>query len=412
MVRLRALGFGLVVMLPAVAHAGNGAHPRTPVDWSNAPCMTIVDRSQDPIHALSYAIPLEDVDVTPDEVVDSRTHQFFGFCRDRHLEDILPGWITEAEVIAAGAKGLGDPGVVDLELEVLENAPDWADCWVRITDDDERRPITFAAAAQPVLWDTSMLAPGTWSVEGYTYEPWFNLWSPHPGVFKIVDDPDPAASPPAAALTFFEQTVSINEQASITGCVDAMAGSTMSFSWSNGNINGEPNWEVFSADIPAERGSFDLPFAPPLAAASNSVMIRLEIVDPIGREWTAYSRHYIAVVDDVGETGCDDGGGFVGNPCDDGGSDTGTGTEGGSESGDPGADSASSTGPGASDAGDGGGGCSCSSRGAPGFGLAFWSVLGLVLVGRARRHCSPSRSSSRATKREGTPSGETMSPPM
>jgi MYXO-CTERM domain-containing protein len=375
----------LGVLTPGVAAAGNGAHPRTPVDWTDAPCMTIIDRSQDPIHALSYAIPFEDTDVTPDEVVDSRTHQFFGFCRDRHLEDILPGWITEANVIAAGANGLGDPSIVDLELEVLENAPDWAGCWTRITNDDERRPITFAAAAEPVMWDTSTLAAGTWSVDGYTYEPWFNLWSPHPGVFKIVDDPDPAASPPAAALTFFEQTVSINEEASITGCVDAMPGSTMRLSWSNGNINGEPNWEVFSADIPAARGSFDLPFAPPLAAASNSVMIRLEIVDPIGRAWTAYSREYIAVVDEVGETGCDDGGSFVSNPCDDGGS----GSESGLESGDSGTDSSDSngsTGPSFSDDGNDAGGCSCSTPGPSGLGmLGMISMIGLAFVGRVRR---------------------------
>ncbi|KIG14177.1 hypothetical protein DB30_07035 [Enhygromyxa salina] len=374
-----------LALVPGIAEAGNGAHPRTPVDWSDAPCMTIIDRSQDPVYALSYAIPIEDTEVTADEVVGSRTHQFFGFCRDRHLEDILPGWITETEVTGAGAAGLGDPNGVDFELEVLENAPDWAGCWARITNDDERRPITFAAAAEPVMWDTSMLAAGTWSVEGYTYEPWFNLWSPHPGVFKIVDDPDPAASPPAAALTFFEQTVTINEQASITGCVDAMAGSTMSLSWSNGNINGAPNWELFSANIPAQRGSFDLPFAPPLAAASNSVMIRLEIVDPMGRAWTAYSRHYIAVVDDIGETGCDDDGGFVGNPCDDGGSDTGSGQESEDTSADTSADLGSSTGPGLNDAGDGGGSCNCSTHETPGSGLLFWSLLGLVFVGRGRR---------------------------
>ncbi len=369
----RCLMIALLVLAPAVAQAGNGAHPRTPVDWSGAPCMTIIDRSQGAVYSLEYAIPYEDTMVTTDEVTDSRTHQFFAYCRDRHLEDILPGWITEADVEAAVVKGLGTIDLVDIELDVLENAPDWAGCWSRISEDADRRPITFAAADEPVPWDTSMLPAGTYVVDGYTYEPWYNLWSPHPGVFKIVDDPDPAASPPAAALTFAEQTVIWGEEASVSGCVDAMDGATMTLSWSNGNINGEPNWLPFAEDMPAPTGSFDVAFVPPIEAASNSVMIKLDIVDPMNREWTAYSRAYIAVVEDAGEDDGCDGGSFVSNPCDTE-TDTsgGGGTEGGVED--------SETGPPATDGADSG--CSCSSGG-PRSGWML-GVLGLFALGWVR----------------------------
>lgn len=370
-IRAATLLAATLVLAPTLARAGNASHPRTPVDWSGAPCMTIIDRSTNTIYPLSYAIPYEDTEVTTDEVADSRTHQFFAYCRDRHIEDILPGWITEADVQAAVVKGLGTIDTVDLELDVLENAPEWASCWSRISEDADRRPITFAAAAEPVPWDTSMLAAGTYVVDGYTYEPWYNRWSPHPGVFKIVDDLDPAASPPAAALTFGEQTVNWGDEASISGCVDAMDGATMTLSWSNGNINGEPNWLVFAEDVPAPTGSFDLGFVPPIEAASNAVMIKLDIVDPLGREWTAYSRTYIAVVENTGDEGCDSGG-FVSNPC-----DTETGTDAGSESG-----GGSESGPMVSDdAGERG--CSCSSdTPTPGAVLLFGTLL---LFGRARR---------------------------
>ena len=370
--------FMALSLAPTLAHAGNGGHPRTPVDWSGAPCMTIIDRSQSAVYPLSYAIPYEDTMVTTDEVTDSRTQQFFAYCRDRHLEDILPGWITEADVQAAVAKGLGTIDVVDLELDVLENAPDWASCWSRITEDADRRPITFAVAADPVMWDTSMLAAGTYVVDGYTYEPWYNLWSPHPGVFKIVDDPDPAASPPAAALTFSEQTVVWGEEASVSGCIDAMDGSTMTLSWSNGNINGEPNWLPFAEDLPAPTGTFDVPFVPPIDAASNSVMIRLDIVDPMNREWSAYSRAYIAVVDDVGEEGCD-GGNFVSNPCD---TETDTGTGGSGTEGEMSGGS-SESGPPATDGGGGEEGCSCSSGEPRSAWMLGW--MGLLLLGCVRR---------------------------
>ena len=372
-----------VLLLPSLAHAGNGAHPRTPVDWSSAACMTVVDRSSDgPLVSLEYAIPYEDTDVTQDEVADSRTHQFFVFCRDRHLEDILPGWISEADVMAADLAGLGDANIVDFELEILDNTPIWAGCWQRITADDERRPITFAAASTPVPWDTSTLAPGAYVVDGYTYEPWFNLWTPHPGVFKLVDDPDPAANGPAAALTFGEQTVTYGvDEASITGCVDAMAGSTMTLSWSNGNINGEPNWEVFAADLPVEGASFDVAYAPAIEAVSNSVMIQLEVTDPMGRSWLAYSRQYIAVVEDVGgdESGCDSDGGFVGNPCDD--TDTGgAGTS--TDAGDTNADTSTSSGP-PINADGGGAGCGCAS-GEPsgGAGIGGLFLLAIFVVRR------------------------------
>ena len=389
---LLGLGLGLV-LAPASAWAGNGTHPRTPVLWSDAPCMTIIDRSVSPIHALSYSIPYEDVDVTPDEVPDSRTHQFFGYCRDHHLEEILPGWITEADAMAAAAKGLGNLVDVDLEFHVLENNPDWTDCWARITDDDQRRPITFAAAAAPVEWDTTALLAGTWVVEGYTYEPWFNMWTPHPGVFKIVDDPDPAASPPAAALTFAEQTVSFGDQAMVSGCVDAMPGATMRLSWALSTIGTEPEWHEFAADIPVEGSSFELAYEPTIETVASSVMIRVDVDDPLARSWTAHANAYIAVVETVGDEGCDSGG-FVSTPCDTG-SDTGTDTDATSKGDELG--SAGETGPTLADEG-GASGCGCQARSANANalgelgGLALVSLLGLQRR-RRRRPASPSSAS-------------------
>ena len=145
-----------------------------------------------------------------------------------------------------------------------------------------KRGTTLASTGPRGAFSGAVLPAGTYVVDGYTYEPWYNLWSPHPGVFKIVDDPDPAASPPAAALTFAEQTVIWGEEASVSGCVDAMDGATMTLSWSNGNINGEPNWQPFAEDMPAQTGSFDVAFVPPIEAASNSVMIKLDIVNECG----------------------------------------------------------------------------------------------------------------------------------
>lgn len=370
--------------LPSVAEAGNGLHPRTPVDWTGAPCMTIIDRSQGATFPLVYAIPYEDTDVTPDEVDDSRTHQFFAFCRDHHLEDILPSWITEVDLADADAHGLGDASAVDAELEVLDNAPEWADCWVRINADAERRPITFEAAAEPVPWDVSALPAGAWAVEGYTYEPWANEWWPHPGVFKIIDDPDPAATGPAAALSFGEQTVEFGSEATISGCLDAMDGTLITASWALSGFGSEPQWNVFVDQQALPSGSFELSFAPPLETVSNTVLIKIDVEDPMGRTWTAHANRYIAVVEDFGEDGCDDGGGFVSDPCE---TDESESDSGGSEDQPGESEGESSTGLPAQDVAEGGS-CSCSTT--PASGLLGWALglLGLPLLAFSSRRAT------------------------
>jgi MYXO-CTERM domain-containing protein len=107
-------------------------------------------------------------------------------------------------------------------------------------------------------------------------------------------------------------------------------------------------------------------------------MIRLDLVDPMNREWSAYSRAYIAVVDDVGEESCD-GGNFVSNPCD---TETDTGTSGAATESGGEMSGGSESGPQVTDGG-GGEGCSCSS-GEP---RSVWMLgaFGLLMFGWVRR---------------------------
>ena len=57
---MRALPFAIVGLLPTFAHATNTRHERTPTLFPDAPCMTLVDRSDGVLH-LDYGIPFEDV---------------------------------------------------------------------------------------------------------------------------------------------------------------------------------------------------------------------------------------------------------------------------------------------------------------------------------------------------------------
>lgn len=377
-----AFGASLLVLAPA-AQAGNGPEPRTPVDWTGAPCMTIVDRSVNATVHLEYGIPMEDTELTDDEVEDSRTHQFFGFCRALDPQTYLPRWITQEDVERAREIGIAPAEVND--RNVMELNSDWRGCWHRINADDQRHPITYAAAEEGVDWDTSELAAGTYVIEGYTWEPPLNIWSSRPGVIKVVDDPDPALSAPAVSISNTQEIIDQTEAVTIEGCASAQEGSTVAAYW--GVPAGEVTWQPFIQDEPVLGESFAFEFDPPPEVADEFVMIRVDITDPTGRSYTHYMRELVFVVGDPEVPQCE-GNIFTDPEC------AGTGTSGGTETGEieptsSGATATSSTGdvPGGGQDGEdeGGGGARGCRVHDPGsaYGAGLW-LLGLVGLRRRR----------------------------
>lgn len=392
-----ALVFGATVAAPAVAFAGNGLEPRTPVAWpDDTACLTVVDRTQGAMLHLDYSIPYEDADVTPDEVADSRRHQFIAFCRDHSREEFLPTWLSWKDVDAAAAKMLVDPLTIEDE-QVLETSTVWKDCWFRITADDDRRPITFAQAMKGVDWDTTVLPAGPYVVQGYTWEPWVNIYSQRPGVVHVVDGPDLAAVGPAAAVSTKTDVTFAEDPYVIEGCARALPGSTLTGYWSLSG-GGMLDWQPFAEDVPLDGETFELPFLPPPAAAGKTVALRVDVSDPMQRTFSAYPLVLVTVLPGGGgdnTTGCDPEASFIADPCDTSGTGGSSTTGPGSGSGDSGADTSSAPGsPGSStgnssDSGtatepmleDGPSGCSCDVR-----ALSFpaW-VVGVLLALRRRR---------------------------
>lgn len=369
-------------LLPAVAAASNGTKPRIPVDWTGAPCMTVVDRSADTVLHLPYAVSTDDVDLTPDEVEDSRTHQFFAFCRARDPQTFLPRWITQSDIDRAAAVGAA-PDMIDPE-DVFETSTEWEGCWYRINADDARVPITMAQAAMGMDWDTAAVPAGTYVVEGYTWEPALNIWSMRPGVVKVVDDPDLASSGPALAIENTEEVLNKNEPVSIHGCLSAMEGSTITAYW--GRAEPEVSWVPFIEGEPVTGESFAVEFLPPEDLAGESAMIRVDVTDPMDRSYTHYMRELVIVLGTEGPGSCMDGGGFIGGAgCDGSSSGEGSGDSGAGSGTDETAGEGSGTtgsGPVGQDGGDTGGGEGCSCRtqrsGAPvGAGLLLLALVGL-----------------------------------
>lgn len=379
-----ALGLGLLGS--GSARAGDGMRLRTPVVWSDVPCMTIVDRSVDPVVHLPYEIPFEDDERTDDEVADGRTHQLFGLCRGHDPTDELPGWISEADVAAAEAMELVDPGTITGDA-ILDLDPQWRGCAQRITPDDERRPITFAAAAEGVDWDTSALAAGAWVVEGFTHDPAYSIWSPRPGVVKVVDAPALSASGPAVAVLNGEEVIDVTELVTIQGCVSAMEGSLLSLSWAE---IGDDAWQPALADEPVAGEGFGLDLLFPPQMAGKAARVRVEATDPMGRASVAYMGALIIVLPDPG--GCGEECGTTGDPGEDEGDSSGaadTGAVGSDEgldagSGSPGSTGESPSGPGSPARGSDGD-CACTYAPAAGPGAALWLLLGLGGVRRRGR---------------------------
>lgn len=384
------------LLVPAAARAGNGLHPRTPVEWpADTACMTVLDRGEQATLHLDYTILDEDTEVTADEVDDSRRHQFLAFCRDHSRQEPLPTWLSWKDVDAAAAKNLIDPLDITDE-DVLETSSVWKDCWHRITADEARRPITFAEAMKGVDWDTTDLPVGPYVVQGYTWEPAFNIYSQRPGVVHVVDGPDLAAAPPAAALTNLDDYLFAADILTLRGCVRALEGSTLSLWWSS-TSGAALDWKLYAEGVAFTGDAFELEFEAPPEAVMDTIALRVDVTDPMQRTTTAHMPRLIVVLPGAsGESGsCETGGSFIGDPgCEatTGGDGTTTGgglTTGGPLGGTGEGSTSASTGEGTSGGGPGTGeqepgdkqSCACTS----GRGDAGWAWGLVVLVGLGRR---------------------------
>ncbi len=356
------------------AHAGNGIEPRTPVLWTDAACMTIFDKATQATGHFTYEIPYEDTELTSDEVDDSRTHQFIAFCRQRSVQDYPPFWLTQDDVDRAAANGLIDATTVSPD-EIVDTNDAWSDCVLRVTADDARVPITFAAAAQGVDWPLADVPVGSYAIDGFTFEPPVNMWSPRPGVVKIIDSAAGMDGGPAAALVNDELILYRGQVAMLEGCLDAMDGTTVTGSWSLALP--EPTWVPFVSDAPVDGESFVIEFPAPAEIAGKTAIVKLAFTDPMGRTYEAHLRDVVTGLDGADPEACDDeSGSFILPP---GCATTSSGGDESATSSESTSDTSSSATPPAND--DAAGGCGCRSGSSPSSGL----LLGAWLLSRRRQ---------------------------
>lgn len=282
-----------LLLAPATTRAANGDLPRTPMIHRGERCMTVVDRSVDPVVHLDWTIPSTDACLTADELPGSRTHQLVAFCHGDPVERLLPHWHTRAEADAAAAVDLTDVDPVPAS-DILDEHPDYAGCWSPIFPADERRAIVCSAARPGADWDTADLPAGAYLVRGYTFEPPLNTWSPRHGIFKIVDGPDPADAAPAVGFAADDDLyLWRNQPLAVRLCVDAMPGSAVTLAYAPSEA--EPTWTDFVVDEPVTGADMTLEFLPPDSVAGQRVTLRAEIRDPQDRRFVAFLQSVIKV---------------------------------------------------------------------------------------------------------------------
>jgi hypothetical protein len=383
----------LVFAYARQARAGNGLHARTPVLWHDVECLERIDRATQPTYALSYDIPFEDIDVTEDEVDNSRTHQFFAFCRQLPPGVEPPQWITPLDVSQAEAHNLLPEGGVG-ELDVLEDHPQWQGCWYRINADEERRPITYEMAEQEVVWDLAEVPAGTYSLQGYTYEPAFNLWVPrNAGVIKIVDSEGVADAGPAAAITSGEQSVCVGESIVLEGCFDALPDASVTVSYAVVSDADELQWVEVEHEGALGDGRFALRWTAPDDLGDETVVTRIDFIDPNANSYSAFAAHDV-FVRPRSSPGC----GSSPDPCGDGKGCSGTSAEppdtgdGGVSTGATPSEPLDSTGTGAAEPSAlevSGAGCECRFHGnRTAWGWAALALFGLGTCTRRRARIS------------------------
>jgi hypothetical protein len=365
----------LVVLAPTTTWAANQMRPRTAAIFEDTPCIMTVDKAvDDPRLHFEYAVGFDDIDLTEEELLDSRTMQFLAFAEQR-WNFALPNWINQSDFDRAEANGDITGMIPYTDDDILEKTTLWSpDAWVRITPDDARVPITMDQAAMGFDWDITDVHVGSWMIAAYTFEPELNKWSVRQGAVRIEDSSTPDAQPgPTVFLQDAEsQLAEVDVPYAVTGCIHAEAGSTYTASYGPIEGIGEPMWMPFVTNASVVNGELALDFVPDEMANDSSIKVRVEVTEPSGGSFTAYNPQPIEVTcPDCGESS---GGETTGDPTDTSTSDDGDTTPQGED-----------------DEGGGFGfGCRAGSP-TPPAAMLLLLLVGLGLVNPARRRSSATR---------------------
>jgi hypothetical protein len=305
--------------LPArvLAHAA----PAFPPVFDPGPCIEVIDRAQQATVRIGYRVPVDDTLLTQGDIPlpDSLTHQFFalrgsvlfeGFApelwtlaADAPDATVLPLWISRADVVRAQQSSDAQTLGYDLSSitpdDILETKSPLSGRWLRITQDDERVPITSDQSLSGFTWNIRDVEPGVYTLAAYIFSPPYNGWEVREGLISVVD----ADAVPAAVIERIQESLFAGQGRRVRTCLEVPAGTRMR-SYFRVEEREELGWMPWAEERPVESGSLEQCFHPP-EGLSGTVRLRVDLIAPSGTGTSFYSPDTLQVLN--GSLPCQDG---------------------------------------------------------------------------------------------------------
>lgn len=283
--------------LSAAAHPAAAESPT----FLDAPCVIVADKREQTQLDIQYSVMFDDTTIDPGDipVSDAKTHQFFaltGTIYQVGIDDIyipftdtdgkgevFPLWITHNDVQRSAAAVEMASGVSPTQTDlpparVLETRADFNGQWLRITQDNSRRPITTTQALLPVRWQLAEVPAGVYTVAGYVFSPPYNAWAARKGVVKISDGEH---NPAAGALLPVNEVVFAYQGRRVQGCVD-VPDDTKLDAFYYVEEKPELGWVPWVQDKPIQTGDQELCFHLERTDLVGSMRIRWDLRPPDG----------------------------------------------------------------------------------------------------------------------------------
>lgn len=266
------------------ARADDGAIVATQIGFASRACVVEVDRDAEPVVEIPFTIPFEDATLGIHEPPNSRRVQLFAFCRPPRPDEALPTWISLAE--AEGAVVRGELELLPPDEDILERSA-WADipghdgvpgtCVHPLNTVAGRVPLTCAASASGVAWDTRGVPSGPYVIQGYTYAPINNRWSHRAGVVNIHDGAhaDPQMF---AVLLDPARDAQLGDAAPLRlrGCTHGAASPEVTVEWARAtaDLSDPASWQEATTFGAAPGEPWTLELEAPAAANNQAIVVR------------------------------------------------------------------------------------------------------------------------------------------
>lgn len=290
-----AVACGACIAAPSIA-LGHSNEPRTAVIFDEVgTCALTVDRSTDPTVMMTYSIAMEDLPNPEHDLPDAKTHQFIAVCRSWSTREPPPRYLSVNDLQRSIDIGYEEVSRLEDPESTFETSIVWENCWLRITEDDARLPLTPDAALDGVIWDTTGVETTAWFPVGHTFDPPWNVWKRAPYAIRVEDDLAAPIDDPVVVVPDLPKVATHDETIVLSPCVAARGPVTLELRYAT--TTAPSGWKVLATKTTeTDDPSVSFEFSAPEESWGQSLLISVAIVDADQREAVGYPRNEMIVL--------------------------------------------------------------------------------------------------------------------